>query len=78
MLLAGERHLRIVLDGYVRHDNDHRPHQGLHQRSPNPPLPRLRDLDARVERRPVLGGLIDEHARPRSWTDFTNRFGELG
>jgi putative transposase len=62
MLIAGERHLRIVLDGYVRHYNDHRPHQGLHQRPPNP-LPRLRDLDARVERRPILGGLINEYAQ---------------
>jgi putative transposase len=64
MLIAGERHLRVVLDEYVRHYNDHRPHQGLHQQPPNPPpLPRLRDLDATVERRPILGGLINEYAQ---------------
>jgi putative transposase len=59
MLIAGERHLRIVLDGYVRHYNDHRPHQ----QPPNPPPRRLRDLDARVDRRPILGGLINKYAQ---------------
>jgi hypothetical protein len=63
MLIAGERHLRIVLDGYVRHYNDHRPHQGLGQQPPNPPPPPLRDLHASVERRPILGGLINEYAQ---------------
>jgi len=63
ILIAGERHLRIVLDRYIHHYNDHRPHQGLHQRPPNPPLPRLRDLDARVKRRQILGGLINEYAQ---------------
>jgi putative transposase len=64
MLIAGERHLRIVLDEYVHHYNDHRPHQGLHQQPPDPPPPpRLRDLKARVERRPILGGLINEYAQ---------------
>jgi putative transposase len=63
MLIAGERHLRIVLDRYVRHYNGHRPHQALGQQPPNPPLSRLRDHDARVERRPILGGLISEYAQ---------------
>jgi putative transposase len=64
MLIAGERHLQVVLDEYVRHYNDHRPHQGLRQQPPNPPPPpRLRDVDARVERRPILGGLINEYAQ---------------
>jgi putative transposase len=64
MLIAGEHHLRVVLNGYARHYNDHRPHQGLGQQPPNPrPLPRLRDLDATVEPRPILGGLINEYAQ---------------
>jgi transposase InsO family protein len=63
MLIVGERHLRVVLDEYVGHYNDHRPHQGLRQQPPDPPPPpRLRDLDARVDRRPILGGLINEYA----------------
>jgi Transposase len=46
------------------HYNDHRPHQTLGQQPPNPPpLPRSPDLEARVERRPILGGLINEYAR---------------
>ncbi len=63
MLIAGERHLRIVLDRYVRHYNDHRPHQALGQQPPNPPSRRIPDLDARVERLPILRGLINEYAQ---------------
>ncbi len=62
MLIAGERHLRVVLDGYVRHYNDHRPHQALGQQPPYPPSARLSGVNARVERRPILGGLINEYA----------------
>ena len=41
MLIAGERHLRLVLSEYVDHDNTHRPHRTLRQnppaRRPHPP-----------------------------------------
>jgi putative transposase len=59
----GERHLRTVLNEYVRHYNDHRPHQTLGQQPPNPPRPRSLDTyaAARVERRTILGGLINEY-----------------
>jgi putative transposase len=64
MLIAGERRLRVVLDEYVRHYNDHRPHRTLGQQPPNLPPPSSVALDATsVERRPILGGLINEYAQ---------------
>jgi putative transposase len=64
MLITGERHLRVVLDEYVRHYNNHRPHRTLGQQPPNPSRPHSVHVDAtRVERRPILGGLINEYAQ---------------
>jgi putative transposase len=59
MLITGERHLRLVLNGYTDHYNLHRLHRALRQ---NPAAGR-QDLiaavtDMRVLRRDRLGGLI--------------------
>jgi len=63
MLIAGERHLSSVLTEYTKHYNGHRPHRSLGQRPPNPP-PQVVDLSsARVQRRPILGGLINEYSQ---------------
>jgi hypothetical protein len=62
MLIAGERHLTRVLTEYTEHYNSHRPHRALEQQPPNPPPPQVVDLNAaRVRRRPILGGLINEY-----------------
>ena len=66
MLIAGERHLRLVLDQYAAHYNRHRPHRGRGLRPP--------DWDdgtqatgiapaAAIRRHRVLGGLISEYQR---------------
>jgi transposase InsO family protein len=63
MLIVGERHLAAVLSEYTRHYNGHRPHRSLGQQPPNPP-PHIVDLNAtRVQRRPILGGLINEYSQ---------------
>ncbi|UFN96803.1 transposase [Micromonospora aurantiaca] len=60
MLIVGERHLAAVLAEYRTHYNSHRPHRSLGQQPPNPP-PGVIDLTAaRIRRRPILGGLINE------------------
>lgn len=45
----------------TEHYNGHRPHRSLGQRPPNPP-PQVIDLTAaRVQRGPIVGGLINEY-----------------
>ena len=62
ILILGEGHLRTVRAEFARHDNGHRPHQSLQQEPPRQPS-RGVDITARIERRPVLGGLISEYHR---------------
>jgi transposase InsO family protein len=63
VLIVGERHLARVLAEYVAHYNGHRPHRSLGQQPPNP-SPHVVDLNAaRVQRRPILGGLINEYSQ---------------
>ena len=61
LLIAGEGHLRRVLDAYVDHYNQARPHQGLSQRCPVP-MHDQQPIGA-VRRRDVLGGLVHEYYR---------------
>jgi putative transposase len=64
-LIAGERHLRIVLDTYMQHYNRRRSHQGdgLGLRAPDDgnnviAFPAPTD---RIRRRTILAGLINEY-----------------
>jgi transposase InsO family protein len=62
MLIFSERHLRSVLTEYARHYNGRRPHR--RQLWPPRPDHPVADLSQqRIERRPVLGGLINEYER---------------
>lgn len=63
ILIYSEQHLRKVLAEYERHYDDHRPHQGRHQRPPNHGLDAVIDMTAGIQRRKVLGGLIHEYRR---------------
>ncbi|MFI5898439.1 transposase [Actinoplanes sp. NPDC051513] len=66
ILTYNPRHLLATLDEYVRHYNEHRPHQGREQLPPAldmSPVP-VPDLAAvRVRRRRVLNGLINEYSQ---------------
>jgi hypothetical protein len=63
MLIVGERHLTTVLAEYTSHYNGHRPHRSLGQQPPDP-SPHVADLNAaRVQRRPIIGGLINEYSQ---------------
>ncbi|MGY0065029.1 integrase core domain-containing protein [Streptomyces sp. LZ34] len=66
ILIYNEAHAVKVLTEYIRHYNRHRPHQSRQQLPPDstelPALANVTDLKAhRIERRPVLGGLINEY-----------------
>ena len=63
VLVLGERYLRKILAEYARHYNGHRPHQGLRQEPPLRQPGHVLDISARIEQRPVLGGLISEYRR---------------
>jgi putative transposase len=63
MLIFGQRHLQTILAEYEAHYNGRRPHRSRHLRPPRPDLP-VADLSRkRIQRRPVLGGLISEYER---------------
>ncbi|WP_241787853.1 transposase [Streptomyces sp. PRh5] len=66
ILITGERHLRLVVDEYAKHYNQHRPHQSLGQRAPDrltEPGPPTATDHTRVLRRDRLGGLIHEYTQ---------------
>jgi putative transposase len=62
MLIYNEEQLRRVLRRYADH-NGHRPHQSRRQRPPDHNQPVVVPLNAPVQRRQVLGGVINEYHR---------------
>jgi putative transposase len=63
MLVLGRRHLERILQTYIAHYNDARPHRGLDLKTPAArPEPTPRYLGgSRVQRHDELGGLIHEY-----------------
>ena len=63
MLVFGQRHLETILARYEAHYNGRRPHRSRQLQPPRPDHP-VADLSGkRIQRRPVLGGLINEYER---------------
>jgi len=65
MLIAGERHTRVILTGYIKHYNAGRSHQGhgLNLRAPDD-APDVIPFPAplrQIRRRQFPGGLINEY-----------------
>jgi putative transposase len=63
MLITGERRLAAVLAGYTAHYNEHRPHRSLGQRTPAPRPEVTNGAAATIQRRSILGGLINEYSQ---------------
>ena len=63
MLIFGQRHLRTTLAGYEAHYNGRRPHRSRQLCPPRPDHPAADLSQERIQRRPVLGGLINEYER---------------
>ena len=63
MLIFGQRHLRTILAQYAAHYNRRRPHRSRQLRPPRPDHPVADLTKERIQRRPVLGGLINEYER---------------
>jgi hypothetical protein len=68
MLIFNEQHLSKILTEYLKHYDDHRPHQSRGQRPPNVettvarPITDLADLRS-IRRQPILSGLINQYRR---------------
>ncbi len=63
LLIFGRHHLTRVLEEFIEHYHEARPHQGLGQRRPCEPADVTPPTYHRVERCDRLGGLIHEYRR---------------
>jgi putative transposase len=63
MLIFGQRHLQAILKQYAAHYNGRRPHRSRQLHPPRPDHPPADLSQERIQRRPILGGLINEYQR---------------
>jgi transposase InsO family protein len=63
ILIVNQAQLRRMLDGYVFHYNDHRPHRTLEQRPPDHRASVAPPVEGPVRRTEILGGLVNEYHR---------------
>jgi putative transposase len=64
LLIVGRQHLVRILQGYVEHYNQHRPHRSLGLGTPIPPVrsnPVSAPVVPQLRRREILGGLVHEN-----------------
>ena len=61
--IFGQRHLRTILAQYEAHYIGRRPHRSRQLHPPRPDHPSAHLSQERIQRRPVLGGLISEYER---------------
>jgi transposase InsO family protein len=61
-LIWNQRQLHRLLDEFIEHYNDHRPHRGLHQRAPGDGADAsVFDLGQPIQRTTTCAGLINEY-----------------
>jgi hypothetical protein len=63
MLIFGQRHLRTILARYVAHYNGRRLHRSRQLQPPRPDHLATDLSQGRIQRRPILGDLINEYER---------------
>jgi transposase InsO family protein len=63
ILILGERHLPMILAEYEAHSNGRHPHRSRQLCPPRPDHPPADLAKKRIQRRPILGGLINEYER---------------
>jgi putative transposase len=63
LLIFGEGHLRTILAESAARYNGRRPHRSRQLQPPRPDHPLALLSRGQIQRRPVLGGLINEYER---------------